>query len=160
MKYDASEYLDVEMPHAEQCADSSAEARLSVDLLVVDAGEASKSIATAEALWEKLLEVGTDRKSVVVAAGGVEVFLGPLEGLETRPLAVASVPSQSPHRVGANALTIARRHFRFRRFVNQLSNWRRSNPVRASSSDCAWGKGDGGKAVAKRPSRTFCSEEG
>ena len=41
-----------------------------VDLLTVDPGEPSKSLATAEGLWDALLEAGADRGSAVVAVGG------------------------------------------------------------------------------------------
>ena len=61
---------NVEEPHAANVAESLAAAGVEVDLVVVEPGEATKSIDTAAALWEKLLEVGADRKSVVVAVGG------------------------------------------------------------------------------------------
>jgi len=61
---------NVETPHAEQLAESLADASLAVDMLVVEPGEPSKSIETASVLWEKLLELGADRKTVVVAVGG------------------------------------------------------------------------------------------
>ncbi len=61
---------NVDGPHADRVADHLVEAGLDVDLLVVDAGEPSKSVETAYNLWESMLEVGTDRKSVVVAVGG------------------------------------------------------------------------------------------
>ncbi len=38
--------------------------------LVVPAGEASKSIEQADALWRQMLELGADRKTVVIALGG------------------------------------------------------------------------------------------
>ena len=41
-----------------------------VDLIVVAPGEASKSVETAATLWQGLLELEADRKSVVVAVGG------------------------------------------------------------------------------------------
>ncbi|MCR4412887.1 MAG: 3-dehydroquinate synthase [Thermoguttaceae bacterium] len=59
----------VEEPHGRRVAESLAE-HAAADLVVVPAGEPSKSVATAAALWEKLLQLGTDRKSVVVAVGG------------------------------------------------------------------------------------------
>ena len=61
---------NVEQPHAVAAAESLAEAGVEVDLVVVEPGEPSKSIDTAAALWEKLLQLGADRKSVVVAVGG------------------------------------------------------------------------------------------
>ena len=41
-----------------------------VDLLSVEAGEKSKSIEHAQRLWNRLLQLKTDRKSVIVAVGG------------------------------------------------------------------------------------------
>ena len=61
---------NVEEPHAVKVAESLAEASVTVDLVVVEPGEPAKSVDKAAALWEKLLELGTDRKSVVVAVGG------------------------------------------------------------------------------------------
>ncbi|MGE0756779.1 MAG: 3-dehydroquinate synthase [Pirellulaceae bacterium] len=43
---------------------------LRVNLTVVPAGERTKCVATADELWQRLLEFGTDRKSAVVAVGG------------------------------------------------------------------------------------------
>ena len=39
-------------------------------MLVIEAGEPAKSVAAAEPVWRKLLELGADRKTVVVAVGG------------------------------------------------------------------------------------------
>ncbi len=61
---------NVERPHALAAAESLAAAGVAVDLLVVEPGEPSKSIATAAELWEKVLQLGADRESVIVAAGG------------------------------------------------------------------------------------------
>jgi 3-dehydroquinate synthase len=60
----------VEAPHAVAVGESLAEASIQVDMVVVEPGEQSKSVATAAALWEKSLQLGADRKSVVVAVGG------------------------------------------------------------------------------------------
>lgn len=61
---------NVEKPHALAVAESLAEAGVAVDVVVVEPGEPTKSVAVATALWEKMLQLGADRKSVVVAAGG------------------------------------------------------------------------------------------
>ena len=61
---------NVERPHAVRAAESLAEAEITVDLVVVEPGEPTKSIAAATALWQKMLQLGADRKSVVVAIGG------------------------------------------------------------------------------------------
>jgi 3-dehydroquinate synthase len=61
---------NVEQPHALTAASSLSQAGLQVDLLVIEPGEAAKTVGTAHFLWDKLLELGTDRKSVVIAVGG------------------------------------------------------------------------------------------
>jgi len=61
---------NVETPHGRIVAETLAEAGASVDMVVVEAGEPSKSVPMAVALWEKMLELGADRKTVVVAVGG------------------------------------------------------------------------------------------
>ncbi len=61
---------NVEKPHGLCAAEGLGEVSDTVDLVVVEAGEQSKSLATAAALWERLLQLGTDRKSVLVAVGG------------------------------------------------------------------------------------------
>ena len=61
---------NVEVPHARLVAESLATAGARCDLLVVPAGEPTKCIDVAAGLWQKVLELETDRKSVIVAAGG------------------------------------------------------------------------------------------
>jgi 3-dehydroquinate synthase len=56
--------------YSEAVAQQLVEAGSEVDILAVEAGEASKSAEVAAELWEQMLEQGTDRKSVVVAVGG------------------------------------------------------------------------------------------
>jgi 3-dehydroquinate synthase len=41
-----------------------------VDILSIEPGETAKSIETANVLWQKLLDIGADRKTLVVAVGG------------------------------------------------------------------------------------------
>lgn len=41
-----------------------------VDVLTIEPGEGSKSVEHAYLLWEQMLAIGTDRKSVVLAVGG------------------------------------------------------------------------------------------
>lgn len=63
----------VEEPHAQAVAESLATAEgldATVDMLVIEAGEAAKSIDNATMLWEKLLDLRADRATVVVAVGG------------------------------------------------------------------------------------------
>jgi 3-dehydroquinate synthase len=61
---------NVEKPHGVSVAESLAEADLTVDMVVVEPGEPSKAIGLAVELWEKMLQLGADRKTVVVAVGG------------------------------------------------------------------------------------------
>ena len=61
---------NVENPHAAAVAESLARASVTVDLVVLEPGEPTKSIDQSAALWEKMLDLGADRKSVVVAVGG------------------------------------------------------------------------------------------
>ncbi len=61
---------NVEEPHAVRVAESLAAESMAIDLVVVEAGERSKSVETATALWEKLLQVGADRKTLIAAVGG------------------------------------------------------------------------------------------
>ena len=56
--------------YAEQVAASIADAGIHTHVLSIAAGEQSKTIETANTLWETLLEDGSDRKSVLVAVGG------------------------------------------------------------------------------------------
>lgn len=61
---------NVQEPHAERVAESLAGQNLAVDLIAVEPGEPSKSVELANGLWEGLLELGADRRTVVVAVGG------------------------------------------------------------------------------------------
>jgi len=61
---------NVEKLHGVRAAEILASAEIECDVLVVEAGESSKSVETAEALWRKMLELGADRKTIVVAVGG------------------------------------------------------------------------------------------
>lgn len=61
---------NVEQPHAQVVADSLAGQGAAVDVLVLEPGEATKSIDAAAVLWEKILAQGADRATAVVAVGG------------------------------------------------------------------------------------------
>lgn len=61
---------NVEYPHAEVVADSLLDADMDVEILIIEAGEPSKSVPVAETLWENLIDLGTDRHSIIVAVGG------------------------------------------------------------------------------------------
>ena len=56
--------------HAATAAESLKRSGIHVETLVVPAGEETKSADQAAMLWNRLLELGGDRKSVVVAVGG------------------------------------------------------------------------------------------
>jgi len=61
---------NVDTLHAANVGDSLGRAGVAVDLLVVEPGESSKSLSVANELWQKLLDLGADRSTVVVAVGG------------------------------------------------------------------------------------------
>ena len=61
---------NVHQPHAMRVAESLGEQDIEVDVIRIEPGEESKSLDVAAALWQGLLDLGADRKSVVVAVGG------------------------------------------------------------------------------------------
>ncbi|MCI0492287.1 MAG: 3-dehydroquinate synthase [Planctomycetes bacterium] len=61
---------NVDSLYTEPVAETLAEHGCEVGIMVVEAGESSKSSDVADELWETMLEDGADRKSVVVALGG------------------------------------------------------------------------------------------
>jgi 3-dehydroquinate synthase len=85
----------VEQPHALAAASSLSIGGCAVDLLVIEPGESSKNIDSASFLWDKLLEIGADRKSLIVAVGGG--VIGDLAGFVAasfaRGLAFVQVPT-------------------------------------------------------------------
>lgn len=85
----------VETLHAVTVAEALSDAGVEVDLIVVDAGESSKSVATAERLWQQLLEANVDRKSVVFAIGGGVIgdLAGFIAATFARGLAFVQVPT-------------------------------------------------------------------
>jgi 3-dehydroquinate synthase len=86
---------NVEKPHALAAAAALADAGAAVDLVVVAPGETTKSVDSAASLWNKLLELGTDRKSIVVAVGGGVVgdLAGFVAATFARGLAYIQVPT-------------------------------------------------------------------
>ena len=60
----------VRQPHGEMVRKSLASAGIRSELVEVPAGEASKSVREAERLWNELVALKADRKSIVVAVGG------------------------------------------------------------------------------------------
>jgi 3-dehydroquinate synthase len=61
---------NVEPTHATTVAERLDESGLDVDLVVIESGEESKSVDVADQLWTQMLEVGADRKTLVIAVGG------------------------------------------------------------------------------------------
>jgi 3-dehydroquinate synthase len=86
---------NVETPHAICVAESLSETQATVDLIVVDPGETSKSAAMAEQLWDKLIGAKADRKTVIIAVGGGVIgdLAGFVAATYTRGLAFVQVPT-------------------------------------------------------------------
>lgn len=61
---------NVQEPHAVRVAEGLSGESVEIDVVAVEPGEPSKSIDMAAGLWEGMLELGADRKTVVVAVGG------------------------------------------------------------------------------------------
>ena len=60
----------VDSIYGDDVAKSIVNRGLDLDVIVVPAGEESKSIDVAFSIWERFLEIGADRRSVAVALGG------------------------------------------------------------------------------------------
>jgi 3-dehydroquinate synthase len=60
----------VQEPHAVNVAKGLTSASIEVSMVAVPSGEKSKSVDVAAKLWDAMLELGADRKTVVVAVGG------------------------------------------------------------------------------------------
>ncbi len=86
--------VNVESPHAAVAAESLAAAGATVDIIVLGAGEQMKSIEAALSLWEKLLQLEVDRKSLVVAVGGG--VIGDLAGFVAATFARGLALVQAP----------------------------------------------------------------
>lgn len=102
----------VEEPHAKAAAKSLSDVGLSVDLVLVESGEESKSVEMADQLWNVLLDRGADRKSVVVAVGGgvigdlagfvAATFARGLDFFQVPTTLLAAVDSSVGGKVGIN----------------------------------------------------------
>jgi 3-dehydroquinate synthase len=98
--------------YADAAGDSLVDDGWEVDVLVVDAGENSKSVEVADDLWNALLAEGADRESVVVAVGGGVVgdlagfvaatFARGLEFFQVPTTLLAQVDSSVGGKVGVN----------------------------------------------------------
>lgn len=80
--------------YAEPVANALADQGCEVDVLIVDAGEQSKSVEVATELWERMLDEGADRKTAVIAVGGGVV--GDLAGFVAATFARGLVFVQVP----------------------------------------------------------------
>jgi 3-dehydroquinate synthase len=80
--------------HARPVAESLAE-HADVDILSIEPGETAKCLATAEVLWQKLLDIGADRRTAVVAVGGGVVgdLAGFVAATFARGLAFVQIPT-------------------------------------------------------------------
>ncbi|MEX2025740.1 MAG: 3-dehydroquinate synthase family protein, partial [Pirellulaceae bacterium] len=85
----------VRVPHADAVLSAIAGEGMRADLLVVPAGEQSKCLAEAERLWNRLVELRADRKTVIVAVGGGVVgdLAGFVAATFARGLAFVQVPT-------------------------------------------------------------------
>jgi 3-dehydroquinate synthase len=61
---------NVEEPHATALAENVVDDGVRIDLIIIEPGETSKSVGVADRLWQQLLDLEADRKTVVIAAGG------------------------------------------------------------------------------------------
>jgi 3-dehydroquinate synthase len=103
---------NVDPLYSEPLADALVELGSEVDVLVVDAGEPSKSPDVAIELWEQMLDQGADRQTVVVALGGGVVgdlagfvaatFARGLDFVQVPTTLLAQVDSSVGGKVGVN----------------------------------------------------------
>ncbi len=86
---------NVDRLYSDAVTDPLADLGCEVDILVVEAGEQSKSSDVAAELWEQMLDEGADRKSVVVALGGGVVgdLAGFVAATFTRGLRFVQIPT-------------------------------------------------------------------
>jgi 3-dehydroquinate synthase len=106
---------NVHRPHAMQVAESLGEQDIDVDVICVEPGEESKSLEVAESLWQGLLDLDADRKTVVVAVGGgvigdlagfiAATFARGLRFLQAPTSLLAQVDSSVGGKVGINLPT-------------------------------------------------------
>jgi 3-dehydroquinate synthase len=102
----------VQKPHAMQVAESIGLQEIDVDVICVEPGEESKSLEMAESLWQALLDLDADRKTVVVAVGGgvigdlagfiAATFARGLRFLQVPTSLLAQVDSSVGGKVGIN----------------------------------------------------------
>lgn len=81
--------------HGVAVADSLANSGAMVHTIIVEPGEQAKCAAVAESLWRQLLELGADRKTIVVALGGGVVgdLAGFVAATYARGLGLLQIPT-------------------------------------------------------------------
>jgi len=86
---------NVRSPHAESVAQFLSAASIRVDVLSTPAGEGSKCVTEADQLWQELVRLKADRKTVIVAVGGGVVgdLAGFVAATYARGLAFVQVPT-------------------------------------------------------------------
>jgi 3-dehydroquinate synthase len=103
---------NVQEPHAVNVAKSLVDKSIEVSIVAVSPGEKSKAVEVAAKLWEGMLELGADRKTVVVAVGGgvigdlagfiASTFARGLRFLQVPTTLLAQVDSSVGGKVGIN----------------------------------------------------------
>ena len=103
---------NVQEPHAVKTAESLVGESIEVAIVAVNPGEKSKAVEVAAKLWEAMLELGADRKTVVVAVGGgvigdlagfiAATFARGLRFLQIPTTLLAQVDSSVGGKVGIN----------------------------------------------------------
>jgi len=81
--------------HAKKLVENLNASGISAQVVSVPSGEKSKCVAEADRLWKKLLELGADRKTLIVALGGGVVgdLAGFVSATYARGLAFVQVPT-------------------------------------------------------------------
>jgi len=103
---------NVQEPHAVAVAKSLVGESIEVSIVAIAAGEKSKAVDVAAKLWEGMLELAADRKTVVVAVGGgvigdlagfiAATFARGLRFLQVPTTLLAQVDSSVGGKVGIN----------------------------------------------------------
>ena len=85
----------VAQPHGQAVVDRLTAAGIRTDTLAVASGETSKAVGVASDLWQRLLALGVDRRTVIVAVGGGVVgdLAGFVAATFARGLAFVQVPT-------------------------------------------------------------------
>ena len=106
---------NVQDPHALNVAESLGRESIEVEIISVEPGEPTKSVDMAAGLWQGLLDLGADRKTVVVAVGGGVVgdlagfiaatFARGIRFLQVPTSLLAQVDSSVGGKVGVNLPT-------------------------------------------------------